>query len=71
LRGMKQSNSYAQMFPRLYAKTPKAVFAAVAFSYASAGGDNQRDAVPRFLEEWKILHDNGIVPQEPPIVEEE
>jgi hypothetical protein len=62
---MKQSNSYAQMFDGLYAKIPKAVFAAVAFSYASAGGDNQKDATARFLDEWKILHENGIVPQEP------
>jgi hypothetical protein len=70
---MKSSNEYAQAFERLYAKTPKAVFAAVAFSYAniSCGEDghesgSSEETVRRFLNEWRILHENGIVPQKPP-----
>ena len=52
----------------LYAAIPKAVWAALAVSYASNGGDRVndtdflRDAIVR---EWWILHNNGIVPQRP------
>jgi hypothetical protein len=52
----------------LYAAIPKAVWAALAVSYASNGGDRVndtdflRDAI---LREWWILHNNGIVPQRP------
>ena len=67
---MKSSNEYAQAFGRLYAKVPKAVFAAVALSYASwASGQetaNFDEAVTRFIEEWRVLNQNGIVPQKPP-----
>jgi hypothetical protein len=62
---MKKSNEYAKQFGRRYGKIPKAVFAAVAFSYASSGGDVQEHGVAKVLEEWRILHDNGIVPQKP------
>lgn len=64
---MKQSNEYAQQFGRLYAETSKAVFAAIVYSYVSAGGDASKEtALENFLNEWRILHDNGIVPQPPP-----
>ncbi len=59
-------NEYAQRFGRLYADVPKAVFAAVAASYCSSGGDNMDAMVKLFLEEWETLHENGIVPQPPP-----
>jgi hypothetical protein len=49
-----------------YDRIPKAVLAAIAVSYGSAGGDNLQDAEARVLEEWRILHENGIVPQAPP-----
>jgi hypothetical protein len=66
---MKTNNEYAKAFGRLYAKTPKAVFAAVAFSYASwASGEEAHtgaETVARFVKEWRILHENGIVPQRP------
>ena len=65
---MKTFNSYAGRFDRLYSRIPKAVFAAVAYSYTSSGGDDHAHGVERFLEEWRILYDNGIVPQEPPKV---
>lgn len=73
---MKSSNEYAQSFGRLYAKIPKAVFAAVAFSYAniSCGEDGHEsgsaeETVRRFLHEWEVLRENGIVPQKPPKAE--
>lgn len=67
---MKTSNSYVKAFGRLYASTPKAVFAAVAFSYAGwAIGSEAKtndEQIARFLAEWRTLYDNGIVPQRPP-----
>jgi len=66
---VKSSNEYAQAFGPLYAKIPKAVFAAVAFSFAGwAAGNEAKDTdqqVERFIAEWRTLHDNGIVPQNP------
>jgi hypothetical protein len=64
--GIKLSNSYQRAFGDLYTKTPKAVFAAVAYSYTSVGGDHPEVAIKNFLEEWSILHENGIVQQKPP-----
>ena len=66
---MKASNEYAAKFGPLYSKIPKAVFAAVAFSYTSSGGDDLEHGVERFLEEWRILSDNGIVRRRPPKVQ--
>lgn len=65
MAGLKLSNSYQRAFGRLYAKTPKAVFAAIAYSYTSSGGDHPEQSVANFLEEWRILHENGIVQQPP------
>ncbi len=65
-RGIKIGNNYAEAFGRLYAKTPKAVFAAIVYSYTSSGGDHPEVAMKNFLDEWAILHQNGIVDQEPP-----
>jgi hypothetical protein len=68
-RGLKIGNEYAAAFGRLYASTPKAVFAAVALSYANcASGEEAKtldEAVQRFIQEWKTLYENGIIPQEP------
>jgi hypothetical protein len=64
----KISNEYAQALGRFYSSTPKAVFAAIAFSFAerlfakSATTKN----IDCLLEEWKILHENGFIPQKPP-----
>lgn len=64
---MKSSNEYAQAFGPLYDKIPKAVFAAVAYSYAGwAGGEEAKtteEQVELFLKEWRVLWENGIVPQ--------
>jgi hypothetical protein len=65
-KGVKLSNEYAKAFGALYAKTPKAVFAAIAFSLASEGGDFPNEGLIRFHDEWHTLHVNGIVPQLPP-----
>lgn len=68
--GPKLSNQYAGALGRLYDLTPKAVFAAVAYSYATwACGEEAKTSekvVMRLLEEWRVLHENGIVPQKPP-----
>lgn len=65
---MKTSNDYAQAFGRLYDRTPKAVFAAVAMSYAIrvAGAEEPAGtAIAEFLHEWTVLNQNGIIPQKP------
>ena len=62
---IKLTNEYSRAFGRLYAKTPKSVFAAVVWSYVSSGGDHPENGLKNFLDEWKILHDNGIVQQKP------
>lgn len=67
-RGSKVTNEYAKAVADIYADTPKAVFAAIAVSLATCGGDHIDEAVNNILIEWRILHDNGIVPQ-PPIRE--
>lgn len=65
--GFKTMNEYARALGAVYEDTPKAVFAAVAFSYAArlTGDTSEAAAVREFLHEWRILHENGIVPQEP------
>ena len=72
---MKLRNEYSrQIDPGLYERTPKAVFAAIAVSLLANMGDgrdnpdgvNFEDMGQAVLDEWQILHDNGIVPQSPP-----
>lgn len=66
-RGLKISNEYAAAFERLYAETPKAVFAALAYSLARRLNEDQHEAaIGELLNEWRILHDNGILPQAVP-----
>lgn len=70
----KMTNEYADVLGYdLYAKMPKAVLAAIAVSFASLqvegqGGESlDRDAIrAAMIEEWTILHSNGIIPQKPP-----
>ena len=64
--GIKITNEYSASFGKLYAQTPKSVFAAVAYSYVSNAGENQNEAIEVFLREWETLWSNGIVPQKPP-----
>lgn len=62
----KLSNEYAlAVGGELYEEIPKAVWAAIAVSALTYGGDQLEDAAPRVAREWKALHDAGIVPQRP------
>lgn len=63
----KLSNEYADVLPReVYENTPKAVWAAIAISFATCGGDRLDEATQAVLREWGILKGNGIVPQDIP-----
>lgn len=60
---MKLSNSYQRRFPN-YADTPKAVIAAIAFSFAMRLREDDFDLAAQEIRlEWKILNDARIVPQ--------
>lgn len=60
-------NEYAeQVGGDLFEKCPKAVFAAIAVSSLTMGGDQLDEARNRVIEEWWILYENDIVPQKPP-----
>ena len=67
-RGVKLSNEYILQYGKLYASTPKAVFAAVALSLAFIDVEEQGFdlACARVMNEWRALYENGIVPQKPP-----
>lgn len=64
-----KSNDYVDAIPlEVFEKTPKAVWAAIAISYAvnlGAEGDFTR-ATSSVVNEWLTLHLNGIVPQATP-----
>lgn len=60
----KLSNAYVDSLPAgLYEDTPKAVWAAIAISLATCGGDRLDAAAQALVKEWRILHENNIVPQ--------
>ena len=67
----KAQNPYANLLRKgkLFEVCPKAVFAALAVSYASRGGDFLDNVENKVLKEWWILYRNQIVPQKPPIPE--
>lgn len=59
-------NCYALASGReFFDSIPKSVWAALAVSFATQGGDYLDKAAERIAEEWRILHENGIVPQAP------
>lgn len=60
------SNTYAN-FCENFDKTPKTVFAALAFSLAMrmARHHLDEDAHTILRDEWQTLYENGIVPQKP------
>lgn len=65
---MKTFNQYAELVADIYAATPKAVFAAIAVSFANISAeDNLSKARDGVVEEWWLLYLNGIVPQKPPV----
>ena len=62
----KLGNEYAlAVGGELYEQIPKAVWAAIAVSALTCGGDQLEDAAPRVAREWDALHAAGIVPQRP------
>jgi len=68
---LKTYNEYANAInPHLYVRTPKAVFAALVVSLLSGGGESFERINELILHEWQVLHDNGIVPQKPPVIKE-
>ena len=76
--GHKKGNEYAAGLGNLYNVAPKAVLAAIAYSYAArlVEGNGELDGSAEGWEkvktqvylEWKALHGAGIVPQAPPSV---
>lgn len=50
----------------LFAACPKSVFAAIAASALTCGGDHLAKANKRILWEWWCLYESEIVPQKPP-----
>lgn len=66
LSGPKKRNAYVHAVVN-YDDTPKAVWAAIAFSLALrlAGNDSNNDANLLIAAEWDALYQNQIVPQKP------
>ncbi len=66
---VKLSNEYAQVFGhKTFDEIPKAVFAAIALSFANRAQAAEGDlyaAAQLAVSEWETLADNGIVPQRP------
>jgi hypothetical protein len=61
---MKTFNEYAAAVDG-YNRIPKAVFAAIAVSSLTQGGDYLVETNDRLLREWWALYSAGIVPQKP------
>lgn len=65
----KIGNEYADALGAFYAETPKAVLAAVLYSFTLRlhGEDPQPADIRNMIaNEWRTLHVNGIVPQPAP-----
>lgn len=62
-----QSNAYVEALDSgVFDTIPKAVWAAIAVSALTAGGDRLDVATKAVMREWGILNKNGIVPQKLP-----
>ena len=60
----KTKNDYARTVgAEFFDSIPKAVWAAIAISALTCGGDRLSEAAELVAKEWEILHANGIVPQ--------
>ncbi len=63
----KTENEYQSLIDQsFYEKCPKAVFAAIAVSYAVNRGIPLEEVTSELLNEWKTLNGNNIVPQKAP-----
>jgi hypothetical protein len=61
-----KTNEYQEAFPA-YDRTPKAVIAALALSLAMRLSEDDPARAEKLLrDEWRVLHQNNIVPQVPP-----
>lgn len=67
ITGFKKGNKYLSWLEEgCYERIPKAVWAAIAISRLSGGGDFLDETITELvLEEWACLHKSGIVPQAP------
>jgi hypothetical protein len=64
---MAYGNEYAAALGSFYDSTPKAVFAALAFSLAAHGETaDPKEIVARLTREWQILYENGVIRQAAP-----
>lgn len=62
-------NEYAAQLGKLYEQTPKAVFAAIAYSFADrldGEAPTPNRIAEMLVEEWLALSTAGIIPQKPP-----
>jgi len=60
-------NDYARSLGlALYDAIPKEVFAAIAVSLLTCGGDRLNEAATGLLREWQALYETRIVLQRPP-----
>ena len=64
MAGLKKHNEYERMLA-FYDSIPKSVLAAIAVSFAAQIEGDIGDAHKAILNEWRVLHENGIVPQPP------
>lgn len=64
----KKKNVYQKLIDgKFYEQCPKAVFAALAVSYAvNLRGIDMDKVTGELLNEWEILFGNELVPQKPP-----
>lgn len=61
------SNEYVNAVSRdLFELCPKTVWAAIAISLATTGGDRLDEAEQAIVNEWQALFQAGIIPQKPP-----
>ncbi len=62
-----KTNDYVRALPPgMFDGMPKTVWASLAISFALLCSDEDFEkAVERISEEWKLLHEGGIVPQRP------
>lgn len=65
--GVKKGNVYAKMLGESYNDMPKAVIAGimVSLAYRLTGNEDPVAAVEMCRDEWRVLHNAGIIPQEP------
>lgn len=60
-------NDYQRHLGWYFDRIPKTVLAGIVVSMLSNGGDNlkAKEVSEKIYNEWKLLHENGIIPQRP------